>query len=151
MVLHSRCILYGNVYTFIMLENPAFHLIDFQYFAHCKSRRNEAPTLFYHVICHFIIFPLFLKVISPKLWLFPLTFFFFFYIHRYTSILLYYFPGGKAAQTTYTKTVLLIYLTLLSYLMCSFLALKIFLFLRIIYTLEDVCNIHVHLKPKISS
>lgn len=129
MVLHSSCILYGNAYAFIVLEYPAFHVIDFQYFAHCESRRNEAPTFFHHVICHFIIyfFPLFLKVISPKLAIFIDFFLFFiFYIHRYSSILLYYFPGGKAAQNTYTKTVPLIYLTLLSCLMCSSLVLKDF-------------------------
>lgn len=89
MVLHSSCILYGNAYAFIVLEYPAFHVIDFQYFAHCESRRNEPPTFFHHVICHFIIyfFPLFLKVISPKLAIFIDYFFLHTQIHFNSTIL----------------------------------------------------------------
>lgn len=64
MVLHSSDILYGNAYAFIMLEYPAFHLIDFNILLLLSFTMSFVILLF---------FPLFLKVISPKLcfhWLF---------------------------------------------------------------------------------
>lgn len=153
MVPRFSCILYGNVLAFIMLEFPAFHLIDFHLFVHCQSRRNKAPAFLYHVISHFIcilggllllwlcgfyfLFPSPLPtVINPNLKLFSgcfhwLIFLSFcccchFDIYIPTPILLYYFPAGKAAQNTCTMTAPLIYLTSLTYLMCSFLLLKDF-------------------------